>query len=73
MSSNENETYMKLLTLNLLALTALLLQHMEEEEEEERYSRYRLKGARKKITPEEVKQEQKEKANEKADTGREKT
>ena len=71
MSSSENETYMKLLTLNLLALTALLLKHMEEEEE--RYTRYRVKGAPEKKTPEEDKQEQREKANEKADTRREKT
>jgi hypothetical protein len=65
--SSENETYIRLLTLNLLALTALLLQHMEEEEE--RFASIRLKEPRKKITPEEV---QKEKANEKAAAGREK-
>lgn len=62
---------MKLLTLNLLALTALLLKHMEEEEE--RYTRFKVKGTPEKRTPEEVKQEQREKASEKADTGREKT
>jgi hypothetical protein len=71
MSSSENETYMKLLTLNLLALTALLLKHMEEEEE--RYTRFKVKGTPEKRTPGEVKQEQREKASEKADTGREKT
>jgi hypothetical protein len=71
MSSGENETYMKLLTLNLLALTALLLKHMEEEEE--RYSRFKVKGTPEKRTPEEVKQEQREKAAEKVNTRREKT
>jgi hypothetical protein len=71
MSSSENETYMKLLTLNLLALTALLLKHMEEEEE--RYTRFKVKGTPEKRTPGEVKQEQREKATEKADTRREKT
>ena len=60
MSDEELEQYVKLLALNLLALTAVLLKLMEGEEE--RYSWYRLKGTRKKITIPEVEQVQKEKA-----------
>ena len=60
MSDQELEQYMKLLALNLLALTALLLKHLEEEEG--RYSWLKMKGPRKKITVPEVEQVQNEKA-----------
>ena len=48
MSDQELEQYLKLLTLNLLALTAILLKHLEEEE---RSSWYRLKGPPEKNNP----------------------
>ena len=59
MSDRELEQYMKLLALNLLALTAILLKLMEEEE---RFSWFKLKEPRKKITTPEVKRAQNEKA-----------
>mgnify|MGYP000126621721 CR=1 FL=1 len=59
MSDRELEQYMKLLALNLLALTAVLLKLMEGEE---RFSWFKLKEPRKKITTPEVKRAQNEKA-----------
>lgn len=59
MNEEELEQYLKLLTLNLLALTALLLKHMEIEEA--RLSWFRLKEPRKKITPSKVEQVESEK------------
>ena len=63
MNDQELEQYLKLLALNLLALTAVLLKQLEEEE---RSSWSRLKGPRKKITIPEVKRVQREKAKKEA-------
>ena len=60
MSEEELDQYLRLLTLNLLALTALLLKHMEEEEL--RYSWFKLKESRKKITRKKVEEVESEKA-----------
>ena len=63
MNDQELEQYLKLLALNLLALTAVLLKQLEEEE---RSSWSRLKGPWKKITIPEVERVQREKAKKEA-------